>query len=353
MTDIDNENVMDDSVSAGQVRADNGLDSSTPEVTNRLPVGRQLIILASILGGMFLFGGASFFLGGSDKQNNTQIASVPSSSELDAAKRSKETLTFSKVELLAQSAIVVDLKTGKVLYKKDPELKWPLASITKLMTALVAKETIEEGSTILITKEALEQAGDSGLRLGEKFSYRNLSDLILLTSSNDGAYALAAAAGASLDTSAPEESFVKAMNVRAKELGLQGTYFRNPTGLDISETEAGAYSTSRDIAVLMEYILNNYPEILEETTKTRSVIYNKNGQPHDSENTNRVVGTIATVIGSKTGYTTLAGGNLTVAFDVGFNHPVVAVVLGSSHQGRFSDMLQLVEATKNQIISEK
>lgn len=316
----------------------------------RLPIRRQLLVLAGVLTVMFAVGGTSAYLTRDRSEplpeDTTPTYVATRSGDDDAA------VLFSNVELVAESAFVLDVRAGKVMYEKEPDVEWPLASITKLMTALVAKEIVAEGAVIPITADALKQSGDNGFSAGERFSYKKLSDLVLVQSSNDGAYALASAAGALLDPISPESAFVKAMNVRARELGLSSTTFRNPTGLDVSASEAGSYGTAREVAKLMSYILANHPELLEETVIPAANIESEDGGTHEARNTNRVVGEIAKVIGSKTGYTTLAGGNLVMAFDAGLDRPIIAVVLGSSYQGRFSDMVKLVEATLNEINSQ-
>lgn len=324
--------------------------TASPSTQGRLPVRKQLLVLTGVLSVMFAVGGVTAYLA-HDKELPIPIDTTPANIGIKSGGE-QDAVRFSDLEVLAKSAIVLDVSSGNVFYEKEPDKKWPLASITKLMTALVAKEIVTEGSVIPITANALQQSGDNGLLLGEKFSYKKLSDLVLLMSSNDGAYALASVAGALLDPASPESAFVKAMNVRARELGLSSTTFRNPTGLDISASEAGSYGTAREVAELMSYILANYPELLEETVVAKTTIGSINGETHAINNTNRVVGEIAKVIGSKTGYTTLAGGNLVMAFDAGLARPIVAVVLGSSYQGRFSDMVQLVEATLNEINSQ-
>lgn len=317
----------------------------------KLPVGRQLVVVAALLLGVFSLGAAPFVLdslrGDVDPHDNlaNSVEAIPEDSV-------EEGDPFENISIGARAAFVFDVREGRVMFEREANLQWPLASITKLMTALVAREIISDGAVIPVTEEALSQAGETGFQLGDTFSYRRLSDLILLSSSNDGAYALAAAAGTTLEPDNGAAAFVKAMNVRAKELGLKSTYFRNPTGLDISETEAGAYSTAREVALLMEYLIKNNPDILEETTEAADVFYSETGERLEAENTNKVVDVIGTVIGSKTGYTTLAGGNLVVAFDAGINRPIVVVVLGSTHQGRFSDVLRLVEAARAELKKE-
>jgi len=350
MTDLENHEIKEEESLEGQ-----GLSfvPASGVKTSNMPVRRQLAIVALLLVGVFGFGASALWLSGEGGSSDDQTASISESVVSGGDKTDTERISFADLELSAQGAIVIDVSSGRVLYQKAPDESLPLASITKLMTALVASEVVEEGAVVSVTAAALNQSGDSGLGEGEKFSYKSLSDLVLLTSSNDGAYALSAYVGGVLDQNAPEVAFVKAMNVRAKELGLTQTSFRNPTGLDISPTEAGAYGSARDVAKLMEYILENTPELLEATTYIDTTIYSEAGTLHQADNTNYIVDAIPHTIASKTGYTTLSGGNLVVAFDAGLNRPVIAVVLGSTHQGRFSDILKLVEAAKTEILNKE
>jgi len=319
-------------------------------VVNKMPVIRQLVLVCLILAGAFAVGAVPFWFNKDVKTDNY----VDNQSDIPVVDIDKdEEINFANVTVGAQSALVFDVRNNKILYEKNADKVLPLASITKLMTALVAKEIIDDNSRVTIGEEAIDQSGDGGVSLGEKFSYQNLSNLTLVSSSNDGAYALAAAAGLALSQSDPAAAFVKAMNVRAEELGLNSMSFRNPTGLDITETESGAYGNAKDVSKLMSYIVENYPEVLEETSKSSDVVYNEAGQRHQVENTNEVADMIVNLLASKTGYTTLAGGNLVVEFDAALDRPVIVVVLGSTYQGRFSDVLRLVEATRNQLKTEE
>jgi serine-type D-Ala-D-Ala carboxypeptidase (penicillin-binding protein 5/6) len=139
------------------------------------------------------------------------------------------------------------------------------------------------------------------------------------------------------------------MNLRASELGLTNTRFKNATGLDISPTEAGAYSSARDVALLMEYLIANYPQVTRLTTTDATRVYNEDGAYHEVENTNEIVDDIEGLLASKTGYTELAGGNLVVAFEAGLNRPIVAVVLGSTFNDRFTDILTLTESARKTV----
>lgn len=310
----------------------------------KVPVPAQLAVLGTIMLAIFAAPTINFLL--------TRFSLEPHSQAATANEDGIDSLDnnfvdpFANVAVSAHSAYVFDVATQDVLYQKNPNDQLPLASITKLMTALVATEIVDENNTVPISTAAILQDGDDGLAAGEKFALEELLDLTLMSSSNDGAFAIASAAGALINSDEPAKNFVEAMNIRAKELGLSETYFRNPTGLDVSENEAGAYGSARDIAVLMEYILRNEPEILERTKDDTAFILNEAGVYHEAANTNEVVNEIPGIIGSKTGYTELSGGNLAVTFDAGFNRPVVVVVLGSTRSQRFSDVLTLVDAAR-------
>jgi D-alanyl-D-alanine carboxypeptidase len=181
------------------------------------------------------------------------------------------------------------------------------------------------------------------LREGDTLTTQALVDYSMLSSSNDAAHALAAAVGAILEPdSNPIQTFVTSMNIKAEELNLPTLTFYNATGLDVSATEPGAVGSARDVSFLMEYILMNYPSILEPSTFTSTRVYDAKGAFHQAENTNPIVAQIPNLLGSNTGYTDLAGGNLTIAFDAGYNRPIIVTVLGSSHDERFTDVIKLV-----------
>lgn len=250
------------------------------------------------------------------------------------------------VSVRASAAYVWDVNTQRVLYDKNAEKELPLASITKLMTTLLAYELVSEDKQNTVPLSAVQQEGNDGLTAGEKLNTRELTRLALISSSNEAAFALAASVGTSLGDNDPSTQFVQGMNIRAKELNLLTLNFKNATGLDISTTEPGAIGSARDVSFLMEYIIKNYPEIIESTQNSSARIYNTEGAYHDVDNTNEIAHKIPNLIGSKTGYTDLAGGNLTVAFDAGLNRPIIITVLGSTKEERFSDVLTLIKAVQ-------
>ena len=143
------------------------------------------------------------------------------------------------------------------------------------------------------------------------------------------------------------------MNIRASQLGLPRTHFNNATGLDVSTREAGGYSTAREVSFLMEYIITHYPNVTDLTKVDVTTVKNEEGAFHAVSNTNEVVNNIEGLIASKTGYTTLAGGNLVIAFDAGFNRPIIVTVLGSTHENRFTDVLNLSERARQYVLTEQ
>jgi D-alanyl-D-alanine carboxypeptidase len=255
---------------------------------------------------------------------------------------------FEHVSLEAKSAFVWDAKEGRVLFSLNEEAQLPLASLTKMMTALVVYNLVPSKTIITINESDIEIEGDSGLSVGEKWTLSNALDFILLTSSNDGAHALASVIGFIKQDKekTAKELFIEEMNKKAQEIGLTQTYFLNESGLDFNEKISGAYGSTKDMAFLMDNIIKNNARIIEATRYSNLTINSKKVE-HLAENTNYYAESIPGIIGSKTGFTDLAGGNLVIAFDVGIGHPVIVSVLGSSREGRFTDVNKLVEATIN------
>lgn len=257
---------------------------------------------------------------------------------------------FEGIDLIAKAVYVWDINKKEVLYAKNIEAQLPLASVTKLMTALVANEILPQTTVVNINSEALSSEGDTGLFAEEKWTLGDLLDFTLLVSSNDGASAIAALAGLyATDTPvAPSESkkvFVNRMNKRAGEIGLTQTYFVNETGLDLESGTSGAYGSARDMAVLLKYIIENAPGIVDTTRFASFTFFSLDNILHSATNTNNSISNIPGLIASKTGFTELAGGNIVFAFDTGINHPIIISILGSSLEGRFTDAEKLVAAS--------
>lgn len=248
--------------------------------------------------------------------------------------------SLKKVEvgaLEAHSAIIFDAKENKVLFSKDGEEEWPLASLTKLMSAEAILSVKAQSENVYITVDDLKAEGDSGLVVGERWSLKNLLTFGLVRSSNDAMAAAARSAGTS--------SIIDRMNSEAEMLGLKNASFFNPTGLDQTTEAAGAYGSAYDVALLASDFLKRYPELFNATVAPQTNI-TVEGKVIEAKPTAEPILDIPGLLGAKTGYTDLAGGNLVAAFDLEVGHPIVVVVLGSSREGRFSDVRALIEATR-------
>ena len=252
---------------------------------------------------------------------------------------------FAQTRIEGKAAIVVDIMTGKTLYEKNADAQLPLASLAKVALALVIAETLPLDSKVTIPHYIGAGASPEHLSKGEEWLVRDVMDFTLVTSSNSGAEFLARLADPALRDRFPEapkgNATLVRMNNLAKELGLSQTFFLNVNGLDLSTTQSGAYGSARDMASLFAYAASSDPSLFAGTTRRGVLLTGPDGVEKTVFNTNVAQGTIPGLIMGKTGITDLAGGNLAVVFDVSISHPVVAVVLGSSENGRFDDVQKL------------
>ncbi len=258
------------------------------------------------------------------------------------------------VPIDAKAAFVYDLTRGKIIFVRHEDWRLPLASLTKIMTTVVAKEVLPADTVVTIPRAAISQEGDSGLKEGEKWPLTNLLQVMLVGSSNDAARAIALSAEDVLAPNTIEEAivsentiahFIQKMNETAQSLHLTQTSFSNETGLDVSATDNGGYGSARDIGTLLKYAYDKYPDLFGPTTYPQITTTSASGKSHTLKNTDSITGSITSLLASKTGYTKIAGGNLAILFDVRPGEPVIAVVLGSTREGRFEDMQELIAAT--------
>ena len=242
--------------------------------------------------------------------------------------------------LKAEAAVIYDPYARAFLFVKNEEHQLPLASLTKLMAAYSILDTLPEDQPVRITLQDTASAGDGGLKAGDIWSVGDLVRIGLRASSNDAMAAAAAAAGG--------DALVLKMNEEAKELGLSQSFFLDPTGLDLTLLTAGAYGSARDVAVLAAHFLEQHPEFFE-TTAVASSFIGAGSQAIEATSTAAPLLDIPGLIGAKTGYTRLAGGNLVAAFDIEVGRPVIAVVLHSTETARFDDMRLLLQAIREAI----
>jgi len=196
-------------------------------------------------------------------------------------------------EIYSRAAVVIEAKTGKVLFAKNPELRLPPASTTKLMTAMVALDRLNINDTTIISKRASMIAPTkANLIPGERVTIGTLLYAALIESANDAAVALAEA------TAGSEAKFVKLMNRKVALMGLKNTRFINSNGLP----GKGQYTTASDLAQIMKRALQ-YPEIREIISTKEVEVSTGTGRTIFLKNTNKLLGVDNDLIGGKTGYT--------------------------------------------------
>ena len=235
----------------------------------------------------------------------------------------------------ASSAILADLDDGQVMFAKAPEARRPIASLTKIMTALLTLERRSLDDVVTVSPEAVFADDDYGatsalgLRAGERRTVRELLDALLLQSANDAAVAL------SVEIAGSEQRFVELMNRRARTLGMRDTEFFSPNGLD----DRGR-STARDLLVLTRaaYATPGFAAIPASKFRT---IPNPRGRPRHIQNRNAMLWLYPGAIGVKTGFTVGAGYCL-IATAERDGRRLVTVILGDRSEA-FSEAASLLE----------
>ncbi len=224
--------------------------------------------------------------------------------------------------LSAKSALVYDLAIRKVLFSKNQDLKLPMASLTKIMTAIVALESPKKDNKYLVAKESLVGENSMGLTEGEVLTLEDLLYGLMLLSGNDAAEVLA--------NNFPKgrQEFIIAMNNKAKALGLKTTNFTNPTGL---EGDGDQYTTAYDLLIITKYALQ-FP-LFKEVSKTfkHSVPYSENHKAFYLQNQTNLISSYPGVAGVKDGYTPEAGLCLVTYLEYE-GHEIIGIILGSDNR---------------------
>ena len=247
----------------------------------------------------------------------------------------KNSKNLQEPNLNAKCAVVFDRSSKTIILGKNEEHKVPMASTTKIMTAIILLENVKNlEEEVEVSKQAASIGGSRvGLKTGDKISYNDLLYGLMLCSGNDAATQIAISIGGSI------EGFANIMNKKAKEMGLKNTSFVTPHGLD----NKNHYTTALELAIMADYALN-----IEEFAKvvaTQNYTVLINGYPKTIKNTNELLGNLEGVNGVKTGFTNGAGRCLvTSVIRNSFN--IITVVLGAdTKKQRTSDSIKLIEYT--------
>lgn len=254
-------------------------------------------------------------------------------------------LAYDNIDRYSKGSILIDQVTNRTLYEKNPDKKMPLASLSKMMTFLIAIESIKEGKVkendiVEIDKQIAKVRGSSyKLKVGEKVPLIELMNGLMIVSGNDAAVAIAKHIGGSV------EDFVKIMNQKAKKLGMKNTTFINPNGLPVYSLQDPKrpplenISTPRDISILARYMFDNYEKEVTSITDKQTYYYPERN--FCKNNTNVLLQLIPDVDGVKTGYTGNAGYCLCFSMKIHkddknniIDNRLIGVVLGANHKNK-------------------
>ena len=273
-----------------------------------------------------------------DTKNSIKIADLVENEteEVDVREIQEEVLATSsnveEMELNSRIALIYDRASGRILYEKNGNKQTPMASTTKIMTAIVVLENANLKDTVTITSKA---AGTGGSRLGlkknDKITVNDLLYGLMLRSGNDAAVALAIHIGGSI------EGFAQMMNDKAKKMGLTNSHFVVPHGLD----NEGHYTTAYELAKMADYALNvaKFKEIVSCQTATIYI----NGYAKVINNTNQLLGSVSGVYGVKTGFTNGAGRCL-VSSCKRDDLDIITVIIGAdTTKMRTADTIKLIQ----------
>lgn len=222
----------------------------------------------------------------------------------------------------AKAALLIDTRSGQVFFAKNIHERLPIASLVKVMTALVALERKNMDDEFIVSQYAAEMEPDKMLLIaGERLTLKELLYGIFLISANDAAEVL------SEGTTGNSDEFIKLMNEKAGQLGMKDSYFANPTGLD--EDSRSSYSTVYDLVILSRYLIRHYPQVVDISSQYHVYLpLTEKHQDYDMYSGINLLTTYPGVVGFKTGYTPEAGMTLITLARQG-EREVLGVLLGS------------------------
>lgn len=233
-------------------------------------------------------------------------------------------------DLSANAVLVKDLDTDTILFQKNVNVSLPIASTTKIMTALVAEDFFKPNSILTVEDAARTGGARVGFFAGEQLSYRSALYAMLLNSGNDAAFTIAE------NYPGGVSEFVSAMNKRAQDLYLRNTHFANPAGFD----DPKHFASAADLAKITAEALK-YPQIARVvSTKDTEISSIDKRHTHKLHNLNQLLSSVPGVLGVKTGYTELAKENLVTLVERE-RHRILTIVLGSDD--RFGDSAKLID----------
>ena len=283
-----------------------------------------LAIIISLVTPIFINAADSVFISIEIPENNSNIAGIQKYNTPPVSKNIPVPNTT------ARSVLVLDLATGKSLFEREADQRLPIASTTKIMTALLANSYFKQNATLTANDGAGIPGSKVGFNKGESLTFRSLLYGLLLNSGNDAAYVIAE------NYPGGVLGFVSAMNKKVFELDLKNTHFENPAGLD----SPNHFSSARDLSKITENALQDYQLARIFATKDTEITSIDKKYTYKLHNLNKLLASVTGVLGVKTGYTENAKENLVTLVDRE-NHRVLLVVLGSDD--RFGETTKLID----------
>ena len=236
-------------------------------------------------------------------------------------------------QITSKASLFVDINTGEVLFAKNLHEKMSIASLTKIMTVIVAMENKSMEDVYSVSQRASDMEPDKMLLIaGEKMSLKKLLEGIFLVSANDASEVLAEG------TTGRREEFINLMNSKVVQLGMKNTYFVNPSGLEEDPSTCSGqvicqYSTAFDVALMSYYAISRWPELVSITSQQHIFIEATNDhQDYDLYSGINLLTTYPGVIGFKTGFTPEAGLTL-VTLDRRADKEILGILLVPNNRG--------------------
>jgi D-alanyl-D-alanine carboxypeptidase len=301
--------------------------------------------------GMVALGFLAFMIAARPFQNTSAVEKRQlTASELAALRRIKPPASVPAPDIDAEAYIVQLVGEREPLLSRRELKPLPPASLTKLMTAVVAMEELAASDLIVFSSQAKAvDPTQSNAKPGEIFLRDDALKFALISSANDAAEAIAEAVGKKhhvYDRSAMHGLFADLMNQKARQLNFFNTHFKNPIGLDDPDHTMSA----ADVGRLLAYIFEKHQRILEISRTVETTVYSTDRQSHTITNTDDLLKEFPAIMGSKTGFTDAAQGALALVYPVKPNHVALIVLMGS--HDRFSDGRKLIRWLEDSFSAE-
>lgn len=308
--------------------------------------------------GLMVVGLGVFGLLSADQSTDANTAQVRAGAVEFSLPKTKLFEQLESLDLIAESVVVYDINQDVVVYEKAGSTVRPLASLTKIMTALAVMEYTQPDTEVTLTQTDIAQPGDNGLLVDSTWVIDDLVKVMLVTSSNDAAYGIQRVLNESINTDpvfqngvdrvGGTNSSIWAMNSLAKEYNLENSVFVDTAGLDQGDgIQSGSFGTAADVAHLIAALWKQYPKISRTTTKPTVELSDSSGREYTFLNTNEAIDQLPGLVASKTGYTDLAKGNLAVVVVTESGDEYAIVVMGSGYKERFQDVVKIADTLDN------